>query len=420
MKFIYIVALGSGLALTQLHAQSQSIPLTYQEYLRKVSTHNLGYASEKLNVSAAQADLVASRVFNDPELSMGYFNNQNKSLKMGGGYSIGVSQTLTLGKRGAAIGLARSQSELAQIQLADFFRNLQADATISYLEAVKQQSLYGVKLNAYKNLQQLASSDSIRYRLGKIMEVDATQSKLESGILYNELLQAGTELKSAYSSLAVMMGTFSADTLYQPDTDFKIGNREFVLADLMDRAVTTRADLIAALKNTAVAHQTVRVAKRENIPDIGLSLEVGRNARVRNEEAPAPPFTGITAGVTIPLKFSALNRGAVNAAKLREQQASLQYDQMRLQVQTEVLKAYHQYQSLSGQVRHYENGMLQQAKQVLNGKIYSYNRGEVSLLEVLNAQRTFDEVQTQYIETVFNCHVSLVELERSAGIWDLR
>lgn len=420
MKLIYILALGSSLAFSQMQAQNQLVPLSYQDYLRKVSINNLGYASEKLNVSAAQADVVASRVFNDPELALGYFNNQNKKLKMGEGYSIGLTQTFTLGKRGAAIGLARSQSELAQIQLLDFFRNLRADATIAYLEATKQKSLYEVKLNAYNNLKQLASSDSIRYKLGKIMEVDATQSKLESGILYNELLQSGTELKSAYSSLAVMMGVFSADTLYRPDSDFKIGHHEFILADLMDNAVTTRSDLIAALKSTDVAHQNVKVAKRENIPDIDLSLEVGRNARVRNEEAPAPPFTGITAGLAIPLKFSAFNRGAVNAAKLREQQASLQYNQMRLQVQTEVMKAYHQYESLSGQVRHYENGMLQQAKQVLNGKIYSYNRGEVSLLEVLNAQRTFDEVQTQYIETVFNCHVSLVELERSAGIWDIQ
>lgn len=83
------------------------------------------------------------------------------------------------------------------------------------------------------------------------------------------------------------------------------------------------------------------------------------------------------------------------------------------------MHAYHQYQSLSGQVQHYEKGMLSQAKEVLDGKIYSYNRGEVSLLEILNAQRTFDEVQAQYIETLFNFNASLVELEKAAGIWDI-
>ena len=62
--------------------------------------------------------------------------------------------------------------------------------------------------------------------------------------------------------------------------------------------------------------------------------------------------------------------------------------------------------------------MLHAAREVIDGKIYSYNRGEVSLLEVLDAQRTYD-VQAQYIETLFNYSAALVELEKSAGVWDV-
>ena len=192
-----------------------------------------------------------------------------------------------------------------------------------------------------------------------------------------------------------------------------------MLGDLIAKAVENRSDLVAALRNTTVAKKAVKVARRENIPDIDVSLEIGRNYRVLNEEAPAPPFTGITAGIAFPLKLSALNRGAVNAARFREKQAEMQYSQARLQVQTEVMQAYHQYQSLAEQMKHYENGLLKQAQEVLDGKIYSYNRGEVSLLEVLNAQRTFDEVQAQYIETLFNYNAALVELEKAVGIWDI-
>ena len=43
----------------------------------------------------------------------------------------------------------------------------------------------------------------------------------------------------------------------------------------------------------------------------------------------------------------------------------------------------------------------------------------MTLLEVLNAQRTYDEVRTLYIETLYNYAASLVELETSAGIWDI-
>lgn len=417
IKKIYI---WSMLAVgVSLQAQNKPFPLSYQEYLGKVSSGNLEYAVEKLNVSTAQADLVAARVFNDPELSVSYFNNENSKLQMGEGFAVGLTQTVTLGKRSAAIGMARSESELTQVLLTDYFRNLQADATLTYLEAIKQQKLYEVKKNAYNNLRQLAESDSVRYTLGKIMEVDAIQSKLEAGILRNEFLQAGTDVKNAYAAMAVMMGTFSTDTLYQPASELQTQHKDFVLSDLIATAIDSRSDLVAFYKNTIVAHKAVKVARRENIPDIDLSVEMGKNARVKNEEAPAPPFTGVTVGVAFPLKFSAMNRGAVHAAKFKEQQTHLQYDQARLQVQTEVLQAYHQYQSLVEQVKHYENGMLQQAKEVLNGKIYSYNRGEVSLLEILNAQRTYDEVQAQYIETLYNYNAALVELEKSAGIWDI-
>lgn len=417
IKKIYI---WSMLAVgVSLQAQNKPFPLSYQEYLGKVSSGNLEYAVEKLNVSTAQADLVAARVFNDPELSVSYFNNENSKLQMGEGFAVGLTQTVTLGKRSAAIGMARSESELTQVLLTDYFRNLQADATLTYLEAIKQQKLYEVKKNAYNNLRQLAESDSVRYTLGKIMEVDAIQSKLEAGILRNEFLQAGTDVKNAYAAMAVMMGTFSTDTLYQPVSELQTQHKDFILSDLIATAIDSRSDLVAFYKNTIVAHKAVKVARRENIPDIDLSVEVGKNARVKNEEAPAPPFTGVTVGVAFPLKFSAINRGAVHAAKFKEQQTHLQYDQARLQVQTEVLQAYHQYQSLVEQVKHYENGMLQQAKEVLNGKIYSYNRGEVSLLEILNAQRTYDEVQAQYIETLYNYNAALVELEKSAGIWDI-
>lgn len=417
IKKIYI---WSMLAVgVSLQAQNKPFLLSYQEYLGKVSSGNLEYAVEKLNVSTAQADLVAARVFNDPELSVSYFNNENSKLQMGEGFAVGLTQTVTLGKRSAAIGMARSESELTQVLLTDYFRNLQADATLTYLEAIKQQKLYEVKKNAYNNLRQLAESDSVRYTLGKIMEVDAIQSKLEAGILRNEFLQAGTDVKNAYAAMAVMMGTFSTDTLYQPVSKLQTQHKDFILGDLIATAIDSRSDLVAFYKNTIVAHKAVKVARRENIPDIDLSVEVGKNARVKNEEAPAPPFTGVTVGVAFPLKFSAMNRGAVHAAKFKEQQTHLQYDQARLQVQTEVLQAYHQYQSLVEQVKHYENGMLQQAKEVLNGKIYSYNRGEVSLLEILNAQRTYDEVQAQYIETLYNYNAALVELEKSAGIWDI-
>lgn len=410
----------TGLFACGISLQAQVIePVTYSCYLEKVNAGNLDYAAQKLNVSAAKADVVAAKVFNDPEISVEYSNNEDHTLQMGQSVAVGLTQTLSPGKRGAAIRLARSESELSEALLADYLRNLRAEATIAYLEVQKQKQMCNVKKSSYANLCDLAKSDSIWFASGKIMEVEAIQSSLEAGMMRNEVLQSETELKNACASLALMMGMAAGDTLYMPQGCLEPLPRLFVLDELIANAIDHRSDLVAALKNTEVAHRAVVVVRREKLPDIDLSLSVSHNNRVRNEEAPAPAFNGVTAGVAFPLRFSAMNKGAVRAARFRARQAEMEYNQARLQVQTEVIQAYRQFLSLSQQLHHYTDGLLKQAKEVLDGKIYSYHRGEVPLLEYLNAQRTYDEVQAQYIETLYNYNVALVELEKAAGIWDI-
>ena len=395
------------------------VRLSYTQYMTCVINDNLGYAAEKLNVPAAQAEVTAAKVFNDPNLSVSYYNNENNTLQMGEGVEVELSKTFTFGKRGANIALAKSEQALAEALLADYFRQLRADATVTYLEALRQQRLYQVKQRTYEHMRQLAESDSLRFRLGEIREVDATQSLVEAGVLRNELAQAQSELYRAFSDLRLMMGSFGTDTLFVPEGELQLPARSFVLAELLDEAMRERTDLVVASRNKEVASKALKVTRRERNTDVDLSIAVSRNARVHNEEAPAPPFTGVTAGIAIPLKFSNFNKGSVRAARFREQQAELQYQEACLTVQTEVMQAYRTYEVCSQQVEAYDNGLLRQAAEVMEGKNYSYQRGEVSLLEVLGAQRTYDDVQAQYIETLFNYSVALVELERAVGLWDI-
>lgn len=415
ITIILFLLLACSKMLQAQHIES----LTLHQYLEKVGKSNLSYGAEKLNVSAARADAIAAKVFNDPELSFSYSNNQDHSMQMGQSVEVGLSQTLSLGKRGANIRLTRSQSELTEALLADYFRNLRAEATNAYLDVQKQKQLFAVKQESYSSMCEIAKSDSIRFRAGKIMEIEAIQSRLEADMMHNEVLQSATDLKNACVSLSLMTGSASRDTLYHAEGDLQQIERDFSLDKLITYAVDNRSDLLAAMKNTEVARRAIVVARRDKLPDVDVSLAVNHNNQVRNEEAPAPAYNGITAGIAFPLKFSSLNKGALQAAKFRAQQAELQYDQARLQVQTEVMQAYQSFQSLSDQLKHYQGGMLTKAKEILRGKIYSYNRGEVPLLEILNAQRTYNEVQFAYIETLHGYNTALVELERTAGIWDL-
>lgn len=170
------------LCATLTASAQQIIPLSYHQYMEKVAEGNLEYAAERLNVNVAEAEVTAAKVFNDPNLAISYYNNENNNLQMGEGVEVELSKTFSFGKRGAGIALARSESELTKALLADYFRNLRAEATVSYLEALKQYELYKVKENAYETIRQLAESDSVRYRLGKIMEIDAHRISTVKGL----------------------------------------------------------------------------------------------------------------------------------------------------------------------------------------------------------------------------------------------
>jgi outer membrane protein, heavy metal efflux system len=63
--------------------------------------------------------------------------------------------------------------------------------------------------------------------------------------------------------------------------------------------------------------------------------------------------------------------------------------------------------------------LLQDADRVLEAKLYSYNRGAASLLEVLEARRANNDIYLAYYAALSEQAKALVALEQSAGIWDV-
>jgi len=121
----------------------------------------------------------------------------------------------------------------------------------------------------------------------------------------------------------------------------------------------------------------------------------------------------------VPLQLSNIYSGETDIAKCKISQMDLLYKQANIQLESEIYQAYNQYITYKRQTDNYQGGLLDRAKNVLDGKVYSYNRGETSLLEVLNAQRTYNEIRISYYESLYNFAVSLVQLENTSGIWDV-
>lgn len=392
----------------------------YADYLSLVGKNNLPYAAEKFNVSIAEAGIEIAKIFPNPQLYFGYFDNGQNRMKMGYGYSVNASTTIELGgKRKARIDLASNVTELTIALLENYFRNLRADATLGYLISLRLKNILDVKFNSYKNLSKLSQSDSIRFKLGSIMEIDSRQSKVEAGNMLNALYQTEADWKVSLANLGLLLGKREADTLYYPKGNFNAFDREFNFSELLITAQNNRADLLAALKNKNVAQSALRLAKANRVIDLGILLGTNNTSVVTNYVAPTPSFNQVAGGIFLPLKFSNNYKGDLKIANYNIAQTELLYRQVELQVQTEVTQSYFNYLAASKQVNQYQSGLLIEAKKVLDGKVYSYQRGKTSLLEVLNAQRTYNEIQLNYFDALYNYAAALVELERAAGIWDI-
>ena len=404
----------------QIDTSFSRTKVTYTDYLSMVGQKNLNYAAEKFNVNLADANIENAKVFPDPVIGFGWFDNGMRRMGMGYGFNSRLETTLEMGgKRRSRIDLANSEKELTNYLLLNYFRNLRADATLFYLTALKNESLLDVIFSSYQTMHRLATSDSIRYKLGSITEIDARQSNVEAGFMLNNVFQSEVVWKMSMIDLGSLIRKTTLDTLIYPTGDFTKFDRDFTLSQLIVEAQNNRADLLAALQNRDISDKMVKLARANRILDLDLYSGVTYASYDYNIVAPTPSFTQVNAGLSIPLKFSNKYAGDLKMAHYSGMQADAMYRQIEIQIQNEVAQAYYNYLAVEKQVQQFNNGLLNGAQKVLEGKIYSYKRGETTLLEVLNAQRTYNDVHQAYHETLYNYAAALVELERAAGIWDI-
>ncbi len=395
-------------------------PLAYAPYLTQVGQRNLSFASQQFGLPIALAATELARIQPDPTLAVGYFNNGQARLQTGYGFSTQLAKTLELGgKRRARINLTQSQYALAQATVAEFFRQLRADATIAFLEGIRRQRAFQIQQRTFGYLDQLARANGERFRLGTLTEVDAIQSRVEADNALNGLTQAQADWKTALLTLGTFRGGLRPDTLEQPVGDLSRFDRRFTVEQLITEAQNTRADLLVARQGQDVARKTLELARANRMINLDVSLSNNFVSRINNIIEPTPSYNTLGVGLAVPLKFSNRYNAEARVARLQLQQADLAYRQIEVQLDVDVRQAFTQYTATRRQVEQFNTNLLARARRVLDGRIYAYDRGSSSLLEVLMARQTYTTLELAYNEAVVNYAIALVNLERSAGIWDI-
>jgi cobalt-zinc-cadmium efflux system outer membrane protein len=393
------------------------VPISLGVYLSNVTKGNLEFIANRYNVSIAEAELTAAKVFANPEIAVEYSNNEDWSLQMGQSISTGISYPLSFGnKRGATIDVAKTRMELEQALLEDWLQNLRADASLTYYAGLRDLRIYQLQEDSYYRLLQLARADSLRYIAGEITEIDAIRTRLEARAQLYELKRSRSSLTNSLLNLSRYQGKLPGDTLYIPSDELPIFRQTFVVMELIERALNNRADMIVAIKSKELTEKQLRQVKAQRAPEFSLEAGYSYNSIVRNEIAPAPEHNSYAAGIVIPFKFSNINKGEIRAAELVSAQSLTIRQDVENQIITEVTQAYNVYSAMAEQIEVFSKDLIESAEKILVGRTYLYNRGETSLIDVLEAQRTYNEMKMQYYQVIYDYAAALTELKRSQAI----
>lgn len=428
MKKMYNILLYAAFLMTlfiggTLSAQNNGDKLGCVDFLMRVSNGNIAYMAERYNIEVASANLQAARVLNNPQLSLSYGDNQDRSMQMGKSYEAGLEYSFYIGGvRRAKIKVAGSEKMIAEANARNYFVNLLTDASNSYVEAVRLKRLFNLALSSYNQMYMMASADSLRFASGEITRTDALQSGLEANSGYNDFLRGKGAYERSLSALSLYMGERAGTPLlFEIDTNLSpliVGVEKYVVVpedSLYNIAEINRADLLSAFYAKELSDNNLRLIRANRSIELGLSAGMSHNTQVKNTIAPAPSYNGFTVGVSIPIKLSSANRGEIRAAQFQHMQAEKAYEAAYLQVRNEVKVARMTYLASLDIFQRYRGKMIPDANEILKNKIFGYKRGESSLLEVIVARRSFNDICTGYINAECELAVAANELSRAIG-----
>ena len=411
---------------TSLAAGVEPAPVTLEAFVARTLRSNQDALAQRFNVTSAEAQLAINRLMPDPQLTTGlsslelYGPNRSSNPAQ---FTLGLAWTLeTGGKRAARVAVAGAGLGKAQADLATFLSDLRLTGENAFLDALKARLVLERKRRTQAGFAEVVRLDAIRFKAGDIGGVEFAQARVEAQRYEGEVLGAQADLASAEAVLAQLLGDSASPVVPAGDLDHPPVSLR--ADDLLARAFLNRVDLEAARRSLRLAESQQRLAKANRWVDLGLSVGLNHTPPVyaTTVDASGAPFpaptlmsNALSVTVSIPLPFSRRQRGELIQAEATRAQARLGLEAMEQRTRAEVTSALAQYEAAAGQLRTFQNGILQDTDKVLAGTLYAYQHGSASLLEFIAAQRTCDEVYLAFYEAQAAHARSLGMLDRLSG-----
>jgi cobalt-zinc-cadmium efflux system outer membrane protein len=396
--------------------------IAFNNYVSEVLRSNLDLSVQRANIAVSHAAVTTASLTPDWSVDVGLpvvdLSNQGNPTN----FSTGLNIPIELGgKRARRVRAAKADLATTNSDYDEAVRQLRAAATSAFLDALSARAILQSKNKSLSQFDRIVSVNEERRRVGDIGEIELVQSRVERDQFKADVITAQADVYSADLVLGQQLGKSEKLTAQLPVPDGTLEGpvRIFDVDRLVADALEHRPDVISKRRAIKAADLRIELANVNLIPDLSVSGSYSHTATgTGGFIQPADNTLGASLSVNLP--FSRWRyRGELEAASATRTQAELQFRSTQLQVEEEVRDAYSRYQAAVQRLELYRGGMLKDADRVLEARLYAYQRGGATLLEVIDAQRTSAEVYLAYSQALADHAHALVSLELAAAIWDV-
>jgi cobalt-zinc-cadmium efflux system outer membrane protein len=189
--------------------------------------------------------------------------------------------------------------------------------------------------------------------------------------------------------------------------DFKFDDRPIAQSvdELRGIALAERPDVIAARHLYNAAERGTALARAQRVRDVMVG---GFYQRIGSDN---------TAGVNVAFPLLIHNKGyaAIEQAEGQREAAIALSRQAEIQAITDVEKAHAAYQTARRILDLYNASTIERAKRLRTIATFSYREGASSLLELLDAERSYNQTIASYNQARADYQLALWQLEQAIG-----
>ena len=325
-------------------------------------------------------------------------------------FDVGLGYLFERGrKRQNRLQAARDTTAVTAAQVADTERTLTFNVAQQFINVLLANSTLQFALEDLNSFQSTVNISDERYRAGDISEGDNLKIKLQLLQFQTDVSSARVAKVQALGSLRQLVGYVSLPHDYDCAGDLEYKALAVALADLQVKALAERPDLKAARLGIKSANSQISLANANAKVDVNASASFSHVSGVSS--------TSLFFGVPLPI----FDRGQGEKARTRFALTQAEFTEKAAEdtVMTDVTNAYEAAASNQDVVKLYVSGYLKQAQDSRDISQYAYKGGAATLLDFLDAERSYRSVQLAYRQALAAYMLSLEQLRQATGVRNL-